>query len=161
VRLLIQQAKPQLIYLQETKLAEISFSIVVEFLGDPFCNNFIFLPAEETRGGVLIAWDKDYVDRGAVMREDYNISVQVTLLMSNGAFGLTAVYDPTNSADKPSFLDELVRCQPISAPWLYIGDFNLHYEASDKSNHNINWAQMRRFRQALDSSGLLEIKLLN
>jgi hypothetical protein len=33
VRLLIQQARPQLIYLQETKLAEISFSIVVEFLG--------------------------------------------------------------------------------------------------------------------------------
>jgi exonuclease III len=58
VRLLLQQVRPQIICLQETKLAEVNFSVAMEFLGAPYCSSFAYLPAEETRGGVLIAWTK-------------------------------------------------------------------------------------------------------
>lgn len=161
VRLLLQQARPQIICLQETKLSEVNFPLAMEFLGAPYCSNFAYLPSEETRGGVLIAWDQDYVARGAVRKENYCISMEVNLLMSNISFVITTVYGPANNVDKPFFLDELVRCQPANTPWLCLGDFNLICEAHDKNNQNINRAQMRRFRQALDSSELLEINLQN
>jgi len=97
----------------------------------------------------------------AVRRGAFCLSIQVTLRQSNHCFVLTTVYGTANNNDKQAFLAELIGCQPGSRPWLCLGDFNLIYEAQDKNNNNINRAHMRRFRQALDASELMEIKLQN
>jgi exonuclease III len=50
VKQVISTFRPDLICLQETKLPHISASIVRNSLGPLFENNFIFLPAANTRG---------------------------------------------------------------------------------------------------------------
>lgn len=55
VRDYVQDTKSTIVCLQETKLNHIDDAIVVETLGHPYAENYAFLPAQGTRGGVLIA----------------------------------------------------------------------------------------------------------
>ena len=89
--------------------------------------------------------------------------LKMTLRLRNISFWITSVYGPAeNNAEKDVFLDELIASQPpANTPWICLGDFNLICDARDKNNNNINRRQLRKFRQALDASELLEIKLQN
>lgn len=161
VKIMIQEAGPQIICLQETKLDNVTSFLAMEFLGHP-CMCFKYLPAESTRGGILVAWNKDFVEAESPIRQLYTLSLNLTMKLSNVAFKITTVYGPTEDSLKPSFLAELVDCQPpFGMPWLCLGDFNLIYEARDKNNSNINRRMMGRFRRALDDSELLELRLQN
>ena len=54
--------------------------------------------------------------------------------MEDKEFYLTSVYGPTDDNLKEAFLDELSSVAPVfSRPWLALGDFNLIYEARDKT----------------------------
>lgn len=162
MKLMIQQANPQIICLQETKLQKIDSFLAMEFLGPKFSSTFECLPADDTRGGILIAWDQDLVRTGGVDCKSYSLSVEVTLRQTNTLFLITTVYGPTEHAEKDDFLVELIASQPaVGVPWICLGDFNLICEARDKNNTNLNRAQMRKFRQALDASELMEIRLQN
>jgi exonuclease III len=55
VRVMVNSTKPDLVCLQETKKAVISRRMVMSMLGSEF-DEFIFLPAQGTRGGILLAW---------------------------------------------------------------------------------------------------------
>lgn len=55
VRNYVQDTKSTIVCLQETKLNHIDDAVVAETLGQSFTENYAFLPAEGTRGGVLIA----------------------------------------------------------------------------------------------------------
>ena len=116
------------------------------FGGAKFCASFEYLPAEQTRGEVLIAWDQDFIRSCSVLKNTYCLSPEVTVIETNNSFILTTVYGPANNHEKQAFLAELTSCQPVNRPWLCIGDFNLICEAQDKNNNNINRAHMRRFR---------------
>jgi hypothetical protein len=49
------------------------------------------------------------------------------------------------------FLRELRRIKPASQDkWLILGDFNMVYQAQDKSNVCLNTGIMSRFRRALN-----------
>lgn len=48
---------------------------------------------------------------------------------------------------------------PAAVPWMIIGDFNLIYQASDKSNLSFNRRLMGKFRRALDECELMDITL--
>jgi hypothetical protein len=47
-----------IVALQETKLANIDRQVVFEVLGSRFVDNFLVLPADGTRGGILLAVDE-------------------------------------------------------------------------------------------------------
>lgn len=69
------------------------------------------------------------------------------------------MYGPTDENLKEDFLLELAgAAPPMGEPWLLNGDFNMIYQARDKSNSNINRRVMGRFRRAVDYGGLKEIK---
>ena len=55
VRQKIDESACSMVCLQETKLSHISAQDVSSFLGQEFVN-FVFLPAQQTRGGILVAW---------------------------------------------------------------------------------------------------------
>ncbi|KAF8642500.1 hypothetical protein HU200_067175 [Digitaria exilis] len=57
---MIQSSHPLLVCLQESKFEEISDSLGKEFLGQRL-SNFSFLPATGVRGGIVLAWDDDYI----------------------------------------------------------------------------------------------------
>lgn len=58
LRKTVDASKPAVICLQETKLAHFTERDVVSFLGHDF-TQFVFLPAQQTRGGILIACRTD------------------------------------------------------------------------------------------------------
>jgi hypothetical protein len=75
-------------------------------------------------------------------------------------FLLTVVYGPSEYADKPEFLSELLSITPSnSMQWLVLGDFNLIYEAHDKNNLNLNRRLMGQFRCTLNRCELSEFAL--
>jgi hypothetical protein len=88
----------------------------MEFLGPRFNNHLAFIPADETRGGVLIAWDQGFIVGQPVDTKLYCLSVMMTLKLQNNSFIITSVYGPAsnNSADKDVFLAELIDSQPAS-----------------------------------------------
>lgn len=60
VRDLVRDQGCSIVCLQETKLEAVTAQVVEETLGPNFADNFAFLPAVGTRGGVLIAVDRNY-----------------------------------------------------------------------------------------------------
>jgi len=54
LRKVVDESRPEVICLQETKLSHISARDVSSFLGQEFIN-FVYLPAQQTRGGILVA----------------------------------------------------------------------------------------------------------
>ena len=85
VRLLIQQAKPHIICLQETKLSQIDDLSAIEFLGQTLWS-LEYLPANSTRGGIVIAWDTDLVAAGQPVIKDYSVTMELTMKLTNSTF---------------------------------------------------------------------------
>jgi exonuclease III len=57
LRIVVDGCRPMLVCIQETKLAAISNWDVASLLGRDFAD-FISLPAQGTRGGILVAWSR-------------------------------------------------------------------------------------------------------
>jgi len=55
VRKVVDSCKPALVCIQETKLAVITQRDVISMLGRDF-QDFVYLAAQGTRGGILVAW---------------------------------------------------------------------------------------------------------
>lgn len=125
---MLQAARPSFLCLQETKLDQIDNRIAVEFLGLRLAN-LSYLPAVNTCGGVLIAWDADYIAAASVVLKEFSMTMQITLKLTNASF-LTTVYGLATDADKPRFLDQMLNYPPTPvSPWICLGDFNLIYES--------------------------------
>lgn len=73
-------------------------------------------------------------------------------------WSLCAVYGPVDDSLKPDFLSEL-RDVHTTCPGalLFCGDFNLIYQAQDKSNSRLNLAAMRHFHRTLDAMAMDEL----
>ncbi|XBI22307.1 hypothetical protein VPH35_063338 [Triticum aestivum] len=55
IRSLVVTANASIVCLQETKMALVCSSTVLEALGSEF-DDYVYLPADGTRGGILLAW---------------------------------------------------------------------------------------------------------
>jgi hypothetical protein len=90
------------------------------------------------------------------------ISANVAIRSCGTSFKLTTVYGPTDNTAKEEFLNEAIAAKPTDdSKWLIIGDFNLIYQAEDKSNDNLDFRMMGIFRRALVTFQLKELKLQN
>ena len=127
VRALASAARVAILCLQETKLDLIDRALATDIAG-PERQDFIFLPALGTRGGVAIFWDAAIVSLTAASVRQFSITATVTSLATGTAFLLTSVYGPSTDDLKQQFLDEMIACKPpIGTPWLILGDFNMIY----------------------------------
>ena len=113
----------------------------------------IALPGIGTRGGAAIFWNRELVSVVSQALGIYSIMSQVTVLSCSSQFLITTIYGPSDDTNKYEFLVDLVRCAPPSgAPWLINDNFNVIYEARDKSNLNLSRIIMGRFRSAIDTA---------
>jgi exonuclease III len=144
--------------MQETKLSDVSPSIVIETLGADF-DAYFCLPATDTRGGIIVAWKSRMVQLDSAHIDVNSVTARVT--PPEGApWWLTCVYGPQLDVDKIAFLDELRevrRSHP--GPWVLCGDFNMIYRDEDKNNDNLHRRMMGRFRRFLNDCALKEIYL--
>jgi hypothetical protein len=136
--LFIQSLRISMVCFQETKLAVVDVAIVSETLGPEF-DGFVFLPADETRGGILIAWKKAHLEVNLCNLGEFSISAEVRSLEDNKRWLVTSVYGPQLRADKLRFLDEIALFgASVQLPWIINGDFNLVCSAEEKSEW---WSQ--------------------
>ncbi|XP_071680368.1 uncharacterized protein [Lolium perenne] len=90
------------------------------------------------------------------------ISANVSVRACGTSFKLTAVYGPSDHAEKEAFLIEDIASKPADdSMWLIVGDFNLIYRAEDKKNDNLDFGLMSLFRRTLTNCQLKELKLQN
>lgn len=119
-------------------------------------------PGDRHQWGAAILWNKDLANVVSHAIGEFAITARVCLLGQHEGFWLSTVYGPTDDARKERFLLEISRsAPPASEPWLINGDFNLIYEARDKNNLNLNRRLIGRFRAAIDTAGLKEIRCNN
>jgi mannosylglycoprotein endo-beta-mannosidase len=152
----ISLIKVNMVCLQETKLDAFDSFTFNQCLGPAF-DEFCFLPAVETRGGILLAWDSSVVKLGRTSLDSFLLNAEVVGL-DNVAWWLTVVYGPQRWEDKVQFLRELSERRRLCAgPWLVIGDFNMILRASEKNNRNLDRRSMNSFREFVAEHELKEI----
>jgi hypothetical protein len=113
VRDMVQAVRPKLACLQETKLAVISPQIATEILGQRF-DGFEYLPANGTRGGIILGWHSDFIVASDLLLKRFSLSMVLRPAWEVSPFLLTVVYGPTDDADKVEFLNELLSPAPTS-----------------------------------------------
>ncbi|CAD6266702.1 unnamed protein product [Miscanthus lutarioriparius] len=125
-----------------------------------FVNSYIVLPAEQTRGGIFLAVNEDFLDLSDIVLTANAITAQINMRADGTRLQITVVYGPQGEAAKLQFLQELKNIPPPENDrWLIVGDFNLIYQAEDKNNSNLNRRLMGAFRATIDHLRLKEIKL--
>lgn len=158
VRELVAQERVSLLTLQETKLDVCDDALVMDLLGPGF--DYFCLPADNTRGGILLAWRSDTWAVSNCSSRTYSITAKISMIDAGHEWWLSCVYGPQDDREKCAFLQELRDMRSVCAgTWTVCGDFNLIYRAVDKNNDNLNRCMMGRFRRFLDDMELLEIQL--
>jgi exonuclease III len=159
VRDVVVQRRISIVCLQETKIHNFPVSWNFETTGIDF--DYAYLPAIGAAGGAYIAWRRDLWGASAPAVRHFSVTLQFTPLNGSGMpWWLTNVYGPTNHADKDEFMQELRNVRSvIQGPWMLCGDFNMIYQACDKSNGRLHRGLMRCFRQKLDDLQLDELHL--
>jgi exonuclease III len=145
VREFIASIRVSVVCLQETRLDVIVNFLVIQCLGPSF-DGYVYLPAVETRGEILLAWNKSIVDIERISFDTYAVTGEV-IPRDNSRWWLTTVYGPQTHEDKLGFLLELTERRSLCpGPWLLLGDFNMILYAEEKNNDRLDRFVMTRFR---------------
>jgi exonuclease III len=161
VNQIISSIKPDLVCLQETKLASFNGSLIRSILGFVYEDSFVFLPAINSRRGILIAAQDDVFSLHQSAQTKNTISTSVSDCINNNSWKITCVYGPQGGLEKRNFIRELRRLKPPSQTrWLLLGDFNLIYKDQDKNNGRLNRRLMNQLRCALNHLEVKEIDLV-
>ena len=92
VREFVTLVKANLVCLQETKLDVIDQFIVMQCVGPSF-DGFAYLPAEETRGGILLAWETTVITIDHIQL-DSNFFTSMVTNKDGEKWWISAVYAP-------------------------------------------------------------------
>lgn len=158
VRKFVASVRTNLVCFQETKLDVIDRYVIMQCLGPSF-DSFAYLPSEETRGGILLAWDSTILDIDQ-FQSDTDFITGMVHTKTGASWWLSAVYAPQGDGLKTAFLEELsVRRELCPGPWMILGDFNMILRASEKNNTNINRSMMNKFRSFVDNNELKELHM--
>ena len=87
IRLFTQSYNVSLVCFQESKMAMLDATVVCETLGPAF-DGFDFLPADGTRGGMMMAWKSDKLRVFNVQKDEFMLSAQVVSLTAKNGWCL-------------------------------------------------------------------------
>lgn len=118
LRKVVNDSKPTVVCIQETRLSNIADRDVTSSLGHEF-TNFVFLPAQQTRGGIVVAW-RD----GSFVVSHHRVQLHsVSVLFSNQMdppWWFTGGYGPHRDDETVAFLDELREVRSNCASVSYV-----------------------------------------
>jgi hypothetical protein len=143
---------------QETKLDVIDDFIVMQCVGPSF-DGYVYVPAEDTRGGILLSWDTSILEVERISLDPHAITREV-IPRDNNRWWLTTVYGPQSSEEKIEFMTELaMRRAFCPGPWMVMGDFNMILHAEDKNNDRLDRRMTARFRQFVHEHEMKDLYL--
>jgi endonuclease/exonuclease/phosphatase family metal-dependent hydrolase len=158
VREFVASLRVSVICLQETMLDVLDNFLVMQCLGPTF-DGYVYLPTVETRGEILLAWNKSIVDIERVSFDPYAVTGEVTPRYNN-RWWITTVYGPQTREEKLSFLFELAERRSLCpGPWLLLGDFNMIFYAEEKNNDRLDRFMMTRFRHFVQEHEIKDLYL--
>ncbi|KAH7677449.1 DNase I-like protein [Dioscorea alata] len=142
--------------LQETKLHAIDPQTWRAISG-PRLDQFSFIPADGSAGGILIGWDRSLFTGKEIFRGSFSLSIEFLNRSNNVSWVCTSVYGPCDRQRKPGFWNEIRRCCPRSGvPWVICGDFNSIFDPTDKLHGHINREDIRQAQNFVRDLQLLE-----
>lgn len=157
VRKAIWVEKPEILTLQETKMGPLNKILMREICGQRF-NAFEELPADGTRGGILLAWNDRRYTKVSSQVNQYSITVQLKHNWEAMNLTVTAVYGPTNQRDRHTFFEELRQAKPQGGiPWIIGGDFNATATPDERTTDQNTWRSTLAFGSLISE---LELKNL-
>ena len=128
---------------------------VLDILGSEF-DDFTYLPADGTRGGILLAWKSRAVTISDPLLTQNALTAKVSVA-SGTPWWLTTVYGPQDDAENLVPPRAARYSGGLPGPWMLCGDFNLIYRAEDKNTGGLHRHMMGRFRRAINDLALKEI----
>uniref|UniRef100_A0A453EYK4 Endonuclease/exonuclease/phosphatase domain-containing protein n=1 Tax=Aegilops tauschii subsp. strangulata TaxID=200361 RepID=A0A453EYK4_AEGTS len=158
IRTLLDTTGASIVRLQETKIELLCSSIVLDTLGSEF-DDYTYLPALGTHGGILLAWKSRDVSISDTLFTNNAISARVATA-GGTPWWITVVYGPQDDVAKVAFLEELREIRAdCHSPWMICGDFNLILRSEDKNTDNLNRRMMGKFRRLVNDLALKEVYL--
>lgn len=137
LRKIADACMPALVCIQETKLAVINERDVLSFLGHDF-QDFVYLAAPGTRGGILVAWKRQVLTSDQHRVHRHSVSIRFSM-EDEPEWWFSRVYRPHQDSGKVGFLNEIREVRNLCmGPWVIGGDFNMIYSVEDKNNENLN-----------------------
>jgi hypothetical protein len=120
-------------------------------MGSAYDNNFVALPAEWTRGCIIIAANISLLKLSDPIATNHTISTTIHDARCPTPWQITGVYDPQGDLEKKIFLREFRQLKKRARPtWLILGDFNLICRIQDKNNNRVNMALISSFQRPID-----------
>jgi exonuclease III len=107
----ISVSRPHIVCLQESKLDSATMAKCQTFL-PPYLSEFSAVPANNTMGGLITAWNPAVLKAGNLVPGAYTLSIPFYSTTSDYSFHLTNVYAPSNHGETDVFLVELSNLQP-------------------------------------------------
>lgn len=105
VQMLVDDARPVILYLQETTLGEVPSELFLSMLGPQF-RDYAFLPAANTCGGVIACWSSVATISDVLVRVFF-VTLNIHLMGTDDPWWLICVYGPQPDDAKVLFLQEL------------------------------------------------------
>jgi hypothetical protein len=81
---------------QETKLQFVDSSVIWQTFGPAF-DRFDYIPANGTRGGIILAWRSDVLQVRTKHKGEFSITAEVTSKKDAKTWMITSVYGPQES----------------------------------------------------------------
>jgi len=106
VKNLLKQWKADVICLQETKLKHVTRGSLSSLWGSQFVD-WLFVGSIGASGGILLMWDKRFMEKVDEAVGDYSVSGRFKILSSGFQWAFTRVHGPTSNADKRLMWEEL------------------------------------------------------
>ncbi|GMI75027.1 hypothetical protein HRI_001172000 [Hibiscus trionum] len=160
IRNLVKEKKPQVIFIQETKVGDISKQLLRR-MGCDKSFDFVNAPADGSASGVLSMWNV-----GCFEKLDSFISRRFTVII--GKFrgnpiecGLINVYGPNDDAERKVFFIEILEVtRRYKVAWCLEGDFNAITGVEDKLGKSWNFSAMEDFRSFIQAANLINLALI-
>ncbi|XP_026444360.1 uncharacterized protein LOC113344647 [Papaver somniferum] len=156
---MIQLFKSPIIMLQETKMMQCTQFDIKQICG--YSNvGWTFQQSVGSSGGMLIIWDKYFVEINDSLVGDYTLSVSCTNKADNFKWMLTNVYGPNNPVERTEFWEELDNaCRLWDLPSCIGVDFNTIKKCDEKKNCTRITRSMTQFNLFIDQHDLIDLPL--
>jgi hypothetical protein len=133
IRNKIDECGCSIIFLQETKRANIDKSFIRKFAPRRF-DCFDFVPSIGASSGLLVAWCSSSFQGTVVEKRSFCITVNFASLHNGDICSLTNVYGPCVEPGRSEFINWFRDCDVShTVNWLFLGDFNF-YRSLDNRN---------------------------
>ncbi|XP_039035964.1 uncharacterized protein LOC120172619 [Hibiscus syriacus] len=158
IRRFVQEKKPTILFLQESKL-EVASPLLVRKMGGKILTGAVVVPVVGSVGGLITLWNqKDFVVKEEVIHSRF-----VAGLME-GVQGICCfinVYGPSVDADKEQFFRELSSfLEQLDCPVCLGGDFNAVLTQEEKDGGAVNPVSVNSFRDFVSQTNLIDLPFI-